>query len=248
MHVREGATENTMLSSDAYITTFIDGDYEVGGVQQRRTISPILVRLSEKLNNYFEINSDYNGQEVTIKYKDYINNAKESVVPAEGGKNYLKLVEASDGERHDHWIGEGEVLNIHNILVSFNNQTEGAINLMYKDGIYSIASPFEGEWMRMADKKKGELLSDSIQPLNLRSLYQVANMSFVIPDPVMPGDFGIVKAPKDEPTNMSAVTFEISSNGESKTVYVLGGQGVTKSPVVTELAGLKIYLAYGSKE
>ena len=107
MHIREGATENTMLSSDAYITTFIDGDYEVGGVQQRRTISPILVRLSEKLNNYFEINSDYNGQEVTIKYKDYINNAKESVVPAEGGKNYLKLVEASDGERHDHWIGEG---------------------------------------------------------------------------------------------------------------------------------------------
>ena len=102
--------------------------------------------------------------------------------------------------------------------------------------------------MRMADKKKGELLSDSIQPLNLRSLYQVANMSFVIPDPVMPGDFGIVKAPKDEPTNMSAITFEISSNGESETVYVLGGKGVTKSPVVTELAGLKIYLAYGSKE
>jgi len=248
MHIREGATENTMLSSDAYITTFIDGDYEVGGVQQRRTISPILVRLSEKLNNYFEINTDYNGQEVTIKYKDYINNAKESVVPAEGGKNYLKLVEASDGERHDHWIGEGEVLNIHNILFSFNSQTEGAINLMYNDGVYSIDSPFEGEWMRMADKKKGELLSDSIQPLNLRSLYQVANMSFVIPDPVMPGDFGIVKAPKDEPTNMSAVTFEIISNGESKTVYVLGGQGVTKSPVVTELAGLKIYLAYGSKE
>ena len=248
MHIREGATENTMLSSDAYITTFIDGDYEVGGVQQRRTISPILVRLSEKLNNYFEINTDYNGQEVTIKYKDYINNAKESVVPAEGGKNYLKLVEASDGERHDHWIGEGEVLNIHNILFSFNSQTEGAINLVYNDGVYSIDSPFEGEWMRMADKKKGELLSDSIQPLNLRSLYQVANMSFVIPDPVMPGDFGIVKAPKDEPTNMSAVTFEIISNGESKTVYVLGGQGVTKSPVVTELAGLKIYLAYGSKE
>jgi cytochrome c-type biogenesis protein CcsB len=248
MHIREGATENTMLSSDAYITTFIDGDYEVGGVQQRRTISPILVRLSEKLNNYFEINTDYNGQEVTIKYKDYINNAKESVVPAEGGKNYLKLVEASDGERHDHWIGEGEVLNIHNILFSFNSQTEGAINLMYNDGVYSIDSPFEGEWMRMADKKKGELLSDSIQPLNLRSLYQVANMSFVIPDPVMPGDFGIVKAPKDEPTNMSAVTFEISSNGASKTVYVLGGKGVTKSPVVTELAGLKIYLAYGSKE
>ena len=248
MHIREGATENTMLSSDAYITAFIDGDYEVDGVLQRRTISPVLVRFSEKLNNDFEINSDYNGQEVTIKCIDYVNNAKEGVVPSKGGKDYLKIVEASDGERHDHWIGDGDVLNIHNILISFNNPTEGAINLIHKDGAYSISSPFEGEWMRMADNKQGELLSDSIQPLNLRSLYQVANMAFVIPDPVMPGEFGIVKAPKDEPTNMSAVTFEISSNGASEIVYVIGGQGVTKSPVVTELNGLKVYLAYGSKE
>tara|TARA_R110000787_G_scaffold60220_13_gene136625 strand:+ start:4608 stop:7772 length:3165 start_codon:yes stop_codon:yes gene_type:complete len=248
MHIREGATENTMLSSDAYITTFIDGDYEVDGVPQRRTISPVLVRLSEKLNNDFEINSDYNGQEVNIKYKDYVSNAKEGVVPAKGGKNYLKLVEASDGERHDHWIGEGDVLNVHNVLISLNKPTEGAINLMYNDGAYTISSPFEGEWMRMADKEQGELLRDSIQPLNLRSLYQVANMSFVIPETVMPGEFGIVKAPKDEPTNMSAVTFEVSSNGESKTVYVLGGQGVTRSPVAAEVAGLKVYLAYGSKE
>jgi cytochrome c-type biogenesis protein CcsB len=248
MHIREGATENTILSSDTYITTFIDGDYEVDGVPQRRTISPVLVRLSEKLNNDFEINSDYNGQEVTIKYKDYVSNAKEGVVPAEGGKNYLKMVEASDGERHDHWIGEGEVLNVHNVLFSLNKPTQGAINLIYKDGTYSISSAFEGEWMRMADREKGELLKDSIQPLNLRSLYQVANMSFVIPEMVMPGEFGIVKAPKDEPTNMSAVTFEVSSNGESKTVYVLGGQGVTRSPVSTYVSGLKVYLAYGSKE
>ena len=248
MHIREGATENTMLSSETYITTFIDGDYEISGVPQRRTISPVQVRMSERLNNDFEIDSDYNGQEVTIKYLDYITNAKEGVVPAEVGRDFLKIVEAGDGERHDHWIGDGDILNIHNVLISLNNPTEGAINLMHNDGEYSISSSFEGQWMRMADKEQGILVSDSIQPLNLRSLYQVANMAFVLPDPVMTGEYGIIKAPKDEPTNMSALVLEVSSNGESKVTNVLGGPGVTRSPIITELAGLKVYLSYGSKE
>ncbi len=248
MHIREGATENTMLSSDTYLTTFIDGDYEVDGVPQRRTLSPKPIRLSERLDNDFEINTDYNGQEVSIKYLDYISNAKEGVVPSDDGKDYLKIVEAGGGERHDHWIGDGDILNIHNVLVSLNKPTEGAINLMHKDGAYSISSPFEGEWMRMADRATGALVTDSIQPLNLRSLYQVANMAFVLPEGVMPGKFGVLKAPENEKTNINAVTVEVSSNGETKTVDVLGGAGVTRNPVATEIAGLKVYLTYGSKE
>ena len=248
MHIREGATENTMLSSDAYLTTFIDGDYEVDGIPQRRTLSPRQIRLSEKLNNDFVINTDYNGQEVSIKYIDYVSNAMEGIVPSDGGKDYLKIVEAGGGERHDHWIGDGEVVDIHNVLISLNKPTNGAINLTHKDGAYTISSPFKGEWMRMADKKQGILVSDSVQTLNLRSLYQVANMQFVIPDQVMPGEFGIIKAPSDAPTNINALTVEVSSNGETKTVNVLGGQGVTRAPVVTEIAGLKVYLTYGSKE
>ena len=98
MHIREGETENTMLSSEAYITTFIDGDFEINGVPQRRTISPKRVRFSEKLNNTFELNTDYNGQEVSIKLKKFLNNAKEGVIPSEDGIDFLKIVEASGGE------------------------------------------------------------------------------------------------------------------------------------------------------
>ena len=248
MHIREGETENTMLSSEAYITTFIDGDFEINGVPQRRTISPKRVRFSEKLNNVFELNTDYNGQEVNIKLKKFLNNAKEGVIPSEDGIDFLKIVEASGGERHDHWIGDGEVLNIHNVLISFNNPTEGAINLYHEDGTYSISSSFEGKWMRMADREQGELITDSIQSLNLRSLYQVANLAFVIPEMVMSGEYGVVKAPKSEPTNMNAVILEVSSNQDSKTIAILGGKGNSRSPVSVELAGLKVFITYGSKE
>ena len=248
MQIREGATENTMLSSETYLKMFIDGDYKRDGVDQRRNIDPVHLRLSERLNNDFEINTDYNNQDVTIKYVDFVDNAKEGIIAKEGGKNFLKIVEAGGGERHDHWIGDGDVLDIHNVLISLNKPTEGAINLGYKNGDYTISSPFEGQWMRMADQEKGMLIKDTIQPLNLRSLYQVAGMAFVIPEPVMEGEFGIIKAPKSEPTNMNALTVEVSSEGETKQVAILGGQGVTRAPVLAEVGGLQVYLAYGSME
>ncbi len=248
MHIREGATENTILSSDTYLTMFIDGDYKRDGVEQRRNIDPIQLRLSERLNNDFDVNTDYNGQDVTVNYVNYISNAKEGIIAKEGGKNFLKIVEAGGGERHDHWIGDGDVLDIHNVLISLNNPTEGAINLGFENGAYTISSPFDGQWMRMADQEKGMLVKDTLQSLNLRSLYQVAGMAFVIPEPVMEGEFGIIKAPKSEPTNMSALMIEVSSKGETKEVSILGGQGVTRTPVLAEVGGLKVYLAFGSRE
>ncbi len=248
MHIREGATENTILSSETYLKTFVDGDYEVNGVPQRRTVKPLHLRLSERLNNDFEINTDYNGQEVTIKFKNFIKNAKEGVVESNEGREFLKIVEAGDGQRHDHWIGTGDVLNIHNVLFAFNKPTEGAINLIYKDGNYSINSPFEGVFMRMADQFKGILVRDSVQEFQLRSLYQVADMAFVIPEVVMTGTYGIIKAPKNEPTNQDALIVEVSSGGETKIAEILGGQGTVATPIETEVGGLKVYLNYGSKE
>jgi len=248
MHIREGATENTMLSSETYLNTFIDGDYEVDGIPQRRTVKPIELRLSERLDNDFEINTDYNGQEVSIGFKNFISNAKKGIVESEDGKDFLKIVEAGDGQRHDHWIGAGDILNIHNVLFTFNNPTEGAINLSYKDGKYSINSPFDGEYMRMADQFKGILVRDSVQDFQLRSLYEVADMAFVIPETVMTGTNGIIKAPASEPTNQDALIVEITSNGETKIAEILGGQGVVTSPIETEVGGLKVYLNYGSKE
>ncbi len=248
MHIREGATKSAFLSSETYLTTFIDGDYEVNGAPQRRTVKPLHLRLSDRLSNDFEISTDYNGQEVTVKYKNFISNAKEGVVASEGGRDFLKIVEASGGQSHDHWIGDGDVIDIHNVLFAFNQPTEGAINLGNQNGEYTISSPFEGQFLRMADELKGAVLSDSIQTLHLRSIYQMANMVFVLPDQVIKGAYGIIQAPKTEPTNQDAVIVEVSSGGETKTAEILGGKGVVANPIATVVGGLRVYLTYGSKK
>src|SRR5690606_37869078 len=109
----------------------------------------------------------------------------EGLTPADYGEAYIKIVESGEGERHDHWVKVGEVSNIHNILFAINKPTEGAINITYtEDGSYTISSPFEGNYLRMADQAEGEIVADSVQPFNLRSLYRLGGIAFVIPEPI----------------------------------------------------------------
>jgi cytochrome c-type biogenesis protein CcsB len=249
MHIREGQTENSILSDQTYLDVFIDGDYMIDGVPQRRPLKPKKLRLSEKLNNDFSIETDYNEQPVIIKYKDFINGAKEGLIPSEDGEEYLKIVEAGDGERHDHWVKVGKVSEIHNIIFAINNPTQGAINIGFsEDGAYTISSPFEGNYMRMADQKQGEVVADSLQPFNLRSLYRMGGISFVIPETVTKGKYGVVKAGAGEPANQDALILEVSSKDETKTVELLGGKGTAPDPEKVEIAGLKVYLSYGSEK
>nr|MBX2828245.1 cytochrome c biogenesis protein ResB [Flavobacteriaceae bacterium] len=247
MLIREGATENTFLSEKTYLNVFIDGDYKIDGVVQRRQIPMEELRLSERLDNDFTINTDYNKQPVSIRYKNFISHAEEGLVPSETGDEYLKIVEAGDGNRHDHWVKVGEVMNIHNVLFAVNKQTPGAINISISEsGEYAIEAPFEGSFMRMADQFRGEVVADSVQPLNLRSLYQMANMAFVFPEPVSKGTYKAVKS--EEETGVDALVVEVSSNGETKEIELMGGQFQAPDPRAVEVGGLKVYLTYGSKK
>ncbi len=269
MHIREGQTENVILSEQAYLTTFIDGEYIVDGITQRRKLKPKSLRLSQRLDNSFTIETDYNEQPVTIKYKNFINGAEETLVETEDGEEYLKIVEAGEGERHEHWLKVGGTTLIHNIIFAINEPTEGAVNITYSaDGNYTIKAPFEGSFLNMMEMSAAGIdptkmdpsnlgmieqyrqpfLKDSLQIMMLRSQYQLAGIAFVIPEPVTKGKFGVVKVKEGEVSNQDALIVEVSSKNETKTVELLGGKGSAPDPEAVEVGGLKVYLTYGSQE
>lgn len=245
MPIREGKTENTFLSEKTYLTTFIDG--EINGEPRRRVVEEDVL-LAPGASNEFEFNTDYNGQPVKLEIIDFIHGAEEGLVEDPEGENYLKIVEAGGGDRHDHYLREGEISNVHNILFSFNKPTEGAINILYEDGEYKIYSPYEGTFMRMADQAKGDVTPDTIHTLELRALYNMAGMQFVLPDPVVKGRYDVVPTAVKEQGQQDAVTVRVSSAGESETLTLLGGQGRINDPKKMNLGGLEFYLQYGSKE
>jgi len=247
MPIREGATENVFYSDKTFFTAHIDG--KIDGEPRRKILEDKLIVTAEDIQSNLPWNADFNGQPFTIEYKGFIVGAKEGLILDENGDTFLKLVEAGEGERHEHFLENNKVNSIHGVLFALNQPTKGAINISTLETGYLIESPFEGTFMRMADQLQGELVKDSVQPLQLRSLYNAANMQFVIPDSLVTGKNGIVEIPADEKTEVDrdAMILNVTSNGETKEVKVLGGKGSTKFTDKVNVGGLDFALRYGSK-
>ena len=246
MAIREGATESQFLSQKTYITAYVVGDYKVDGVLQRYNFQRE-VDFSPRLDNDFDETIDYDNTPVNFKLTKFIKGAEKDIIPDESGESYLKIVEASDGRPHNHFLKEGEISNLHNILVSLNKYQDGAINITNtEDGIF-IQSPYEGEYMTMATGFNGKLVKDSLQPLALRSRYIIGSMQLVFPKPVVKGIFDVVKKPVFLKNDEDGIVLNITANGETKAVNLLGGKGSYNGFEDIQVGGLDISFQYGSK-
>ncbi|MGX1930440.1 cytochrome c biogenesis protein CcsA [Flagellimonas sp. 2504JD4-2] len=247
MPIREGNVENRFFSDKTYLTAFVDG--QINGETKRKVLEDDLIVTAEGKRSSLPWNSDFNGQPFTISYVGFIDGAEEGLIPDENGKEYLKIVEAGDGQRHEHFLENGTVASIHNVLFSLNKETSGAINIFSDGGNYQIKTPFAGAFMRMADQFQGQVVNDSLQPLQLRSLYTMAGMQFVIPEPMLKGSYGVVKVPENEITEATqdALVVSISVNGETFEQKLLGGKGSSNFSNKINVGGLAFSLSYGSK-
>ena len=246
MNIREGASESQFRSLKTYISGRIVGDYEINGQLQQRNVMEE-VDFSHRLNNDFERVYDYGGTEVKFELKKFIKGAEKDIKPDESGKRYLKIVEASEGRSHNHFLEDGQIANLHNVLISLNNEQSGAINITEIDGGLYIKSPFEGEFFTMATGQRGKLEKDSLQRLALRSQYTIGNMLLVIPKPVVKGVFDIVKKPSILKGDESGAVLDITANGETKSVNLLGGPGTYNRMEEINVGGLDIWLRFGSR-
>lgn len=247
MPIREGETEKIFYSDKTYLTAFVDG--EIDGQPRRKTLQEDLIVTAEALKSNLPWQSDYNGQPFTVSYVDFIDGAKEGLIPDENGKEYLKIVEAGDGQRHEHFLENGQVASIHGVLFALNTTMDGAINIMSTDSTYQISSPFDGSFMRMADQYQGQVAKDSLQEFQLRSLYNMAGMQFVIPEPIIKGSYDVVAVPEEEITETTpdALVVEVSANGETAQKKLLGGKGLSDFSEKFNVGGLDFSLSYGSR-
>ena len=246
MAIREGATENTFLSQKTYLTTYIDGDFEINGQLVRR-VEEDEVDFSPRLLNKYTLNTTYSNSEISVELVDFIEGAEEDVIPSEDGEYYLKIVEAGDGAPHNHFLKLGQVSSIHNVLYALNKPTDGAINITYSENDLTIQSPYEGEYMTMATRFQGRLVKDSIQTLVLRSRYIIGNQAIVFPKPVIKGEFDIVKKSKLLKGDEDGIALKVTANGDTKIVRLLGGKGANNPFKQIEVGGLEFAFKFGSK-
>jgi cytochrome c-type biogenesis protein CcsB len=247
MPIREGEFSDTYLSEKTYLSVSVIGERNGKSVLKPLESSYIF---SEKTNNFKKSywRHDFNGIPINIEYVDYIKGAEEGLVEDANGDNYLKIVESGDGSRHNHFLKEGEIASIHNILFSLNFPTDGAININFEDGKYSIDSPFEGSFLVMASQEQGVIEANKKYNLKLRTLYNIAGLQFVFPDPLIKGNYQIVPAEDKDNATQDALTIAISTQGITENITVLGGKGAINPPKRTQIGDLQFDVKYGSKE
>ena len=170
MPIRENNISNSYLSEKTYLTILVDGENE--GITERKTVKSQLL-LSEHVDNNFTLKENFYTKNFSISFDDYRENVTEGLVLDPSGERYIKLVEAVDGNRREHYIKEGQVSSIQNILFTFNIYQKGAINITSEKGEYFIDSPFDAQFTIMSTQQNGNLIKDNKQPLELRSLYQI---------------------------------------------------------------------------
>jgi len=247
MPIRENTTSNTYLSEKTYLTVFVDG--QRNGLPERKTLKPQQLLLSQHTNNNFKIKDDFDSKDFTISYNSFRENIAEGLVLDPSGERYIKLVEAADGNRREHYIKEGEVSSIQNILFSFNYYQKGAINLSSKSGEYFIDSPFDGQYTIMATQQSALLEKDKEQLLELRSLYQIPGFQFVFPEPALRGVFDILDAEEtDDGISQDVLYVDLKYNDVSERIPLLGGRGFVNNPKKVTIDDLDFYLSYGSSK
>jgi cytochrome c-type biogenesis protein CcsB len=245
MPIKEGETTNQFFSDKNYLTFFVDGEYQ--GEMKRKTMEESLI-LSQAANSDFSISDKFDETAYEVNYKNFVMDVKETIKQSANGKFYLKMVESGDGERHEHYLIEGEIQNIHNVLMTLNKPTQGAINITTDGKTTTMEAPFEGTFMRMIDKFQGNVVKSEIQNLMFRSLYNLGGAQFVFPDQPIRGEKaytsgGDYKNKKSE----DALTVSVSAKGETKEVTLVGSKGKQGEPQVVKVGGLEFTLFFGSK-
>ncbi len=245
MPIREKATESRFFSDRTYINFTVFGQHD-GRMQQLKFEKPVL--FSQRIQNGFSYASQFDTIPFEIIKKDFVMGAKEFIKDDNNGEIYLKLVESSGGTRHEHFLKSGEVQNIHNLLFSLNKFTKGAVNINTLGAEYTVNMPFEGQFMRMADKLQGKVVKDETQKLMMRSLYNVGNAQFVFPDPAKKGIISYQSSNDYKAKNEDdAVVLVVKTQNQEKEVTLIGSKGKEGEPKSIKIGALEFNLSYGSK-
>lgn len=240
MLINEGETTNQFLSEKTFVNVVVDD----GNVQ--KTIHQNIL-LSAWGKNNWSFSDDFKGKDYKITLVNYIPWAEKTFVEDATGDEYLYLVESSSGNRHEHYIKKGTTQNIHNILVSYEAEIKNAsINIFKENDSLKIISKADGNYQVMATQKTGFVVKDSISNFQLRALYNIAGLPFVVPQQPNKGKITTVKGPKDD-SKKDVLILDVATDKATQQIELIGGKFSNDNAATFSLDGLNFRMWYGAK-
>jgi len=250
LHIRNGDTENRMISSDSYVTvSAIKGDKEYKVAFKKL--------LSSVGDNKFDIKLDVAGDKADIKFKEFVPNAVTKLVSDPNGKPAITMLVSAQGSPENITLKEGQVYIAGDNIITFDRKTspsgKNIVNIKVKDGKFYIKSQTPISWFQMVANKKGQFEANREYEFTTGKLYTIGKVNIAPRQMLKSAKEKIVSETNPlfkgrKGMKLSAVIVDVSYKGKTKEVAMFGrgkgSKGFTKKVMI---AGTPFRLEWGSK-
>lgn len=171
IHIREGEVKHSYFSAEHFLQIA-----EAGKNTNLRYERPL------SLSSYqFEpqtLVADMGDRSFKVSIEEYLKGAHKEYAP--GKDTLIDLALAFGGEREDHLITRGDDLPMGNMALSTSREGQGDIKIYKEDSLWMVQSRKDMQIVEMSTQKMGMLRAGEPLPLQVRSLYQVDSVAFLI--------------------------------------------------------------------
>ena len=242
MMIREGESSNQIITEDPYIQITAKTNGQITHFDDHYLFTEF------KKNKYKESFS-YQGNKIGLEFKNYIPNAAESIVDAPGGIPIMTLVTVDRGNRKTSLLKSGENKALSGLTFSFNseNSNPGMIRFNYtpETGL-TFTAPVDATVMNMTAGTVDSLKSGNTYTLNLMQLYDFNGIQMVVRQ-FYPSAKTIMVSSPHEAGGVAAIIMDLSYQGQSEEIGLLGGKGMMGQPVTRIIGNTEFTIEYGSK-
>ena len=247
MHIREGQTSSTIVSSKAYFIV-----NATAGKDKVHYEKPIY--LSKRRENDFSTSLKVNDKKVDVKLLEYIPDATETMVKDEkNGKPMAKLMITGGGKGRPVALAVGSYYDAGNFILDFSSGyrfNKPVIYMYMKNGKLMMNHEMKLSFFRMADRKKGDLLANDKEVFKQRVLYSSDLGGFVLRNFMLKASKKIVSngGSKMNSSGVDVFRFRVSVDGKTSEKMLFGRAGAVGEAQVFNVDGVKTTVAFGSKE
>ncbi len=252
MHIREGQTASSIVSSDPYVSIQAVTD-------NAKVAKDVKLYLSKRGGNSFKESFNVGSKKVEVMLLEYIPDAVEKVVADPNGVPMLDLMITGAGGGKPTALAQGSYYDSGTFILDFGSNRhfeKPTIRIFLKDGKLYMAHEMKLSYFTMTDRTKGELPASKNEPLHERTLYSTNLGSFVLRNFYPKATKKIVSndskaAPrmmKMNSNSVAALKFSVRVDDSVHPMLVYGRAGVVSEPTILYNNGVEISLAYGSKE
>jgi cytochrome c-type biogenesis protein CcsB len=253
MHIREGATVNKMLSSDALLQVkATKGSKEFSSEE--------IVYMSELGGREFEESLNIDGKELTVEYKGYMKNAVKTAVEDPEGNPVAVFVIPTPQGPEKYVLKSGEFIDVGPLAVFFDKEpimnNKPILRLITEGDKISFVSNTDINWMKMIDRSNGVYKRGHKYLFDNRRMYNINGVQLVTKEVLTKGKVKVVKQEEYKKSmkmqmkmqSLDALIVDVGYNGEHREVALMGkGKRYQGFKERIKIDDLDITLEWGSK-